>query len=137
MCQKLRTYKDPILYTNSIFLLSGIYSYLQEDIIYTCIGVLNFIISGLYHLFHEQKLAALDNVIAKLSVSIFIHDMILHWHKFPVIAMFNILCNLFPLVYCYYYSRKHGHTYEYLHLGVHWFANFFGLITHCIVYNKF
>ncbi len=137
MCKaKTRAIKDPILYSNLVFLIGSVYVYSYGDILYALIALCNFIVSGIYHYHNETKFRAEDSIISKISITVFVFDMIALWHVNMLISMINLLSNLLPLIYCFLLCQTNRNgTYQYLHIGVHWFATLFGVTNHLIRYH--
>ena len=135
MC-KHRTWSDPILYSNLVFLLGSIYVYTHGDPFYAFIALCNFIVSGTYHYHNETKYRREDSIVAKVSIAVFLYDMVQLWHINPLVSSMNVLSNLLPLVYCFRLcqTQRNG-AYQYLHIGVHWFATLFGITNHIIKYH--
>lgn len=135
-CCQIRNLSDPIFYTNFLFIILGIYVLHYEDYLYFSLSVLNFAVSGYYHYHYENRLRLLDNILSKISVGIFVYDTFLCYTKNNFLTIFNILSNLIPLIYSFYMSRKYRiHVYEYLHVGVHYFASMYGFGNHYIKYH--
>ena len=128
-----RSFKDPILYSNMVFLFASMFVFVRNDILYAFIAFFNFIVSGRYHYYGENRYRLADSLVSKMSVGIFLYDMVRLWGVNPVISWINFMCNLLPLVYCFYMSRVYRErAYELLHIGVHWFATMHAICVHLL-----
>ena len=107
----------------------------KGDIFYAWIGLANFLISSVYHFYKEKRLRLLDSIVSNISMAIFVHDSVYLFDENMLLVIINTLSNLLPLIYCFYMSRVYKETYEYLHVGVHWFASMFGIVNHLIIYD--
>lgn len=135
MC-KYRNWSDPILYSNLVFLIGSIYVYTNGDLLYAFIAMCNFIVSGTYHYHNESRYRLHDSILSKSSMAVFVFDSILLWNVNPIISTMNVLSNLIPLVYCFRLCQTHRNgAYQFLHIGVHWFATLFGITNHLIKYH--
>jgi hypothetical protein len=144
---KKRKYNDAILYTNYLFPFLGIYVAYYNDIFYCFISIVNFCISGYYHLFYEKKFKTIDKYVSKISIMIFIFDAIRLYPQNSFFFFFNVFTNLIPMTYCFYLSNKESSIakkrlliendilYNYLHIGIHYFATFFALGNHYLQYH--
>ncbi len=131
----IRQLSDPVLYTNFLFIILGLYVGYYLNFLYMFIGISNFFISGYYHRHCEQRFKFIDKLYSKICVGIFIYDSLLLFKKFPVLIFFNVISNFVPLIYCFISARQNKVFYDKFHIGVHYFAPLFALFNHYLKYH--
>jgi hypothetical protein len=93
-----RTFTDPLVWSNVIFIYVGYIAYNNKIYELSVLSILTFILSGLYHLYHELKYEMVEGIIVKLF---FIYGLIQIYYA-PTVCLkyIELLCAL--LTSCVY-----------------------------------